>query len=287
MHIVKTPKEHVSASEKNKDKIQSLLKTLEPLPIVFFAYMRTYPSGVVAAIYSETKGIQQVLDKGIYTPFFDEKGCMLPEGFYFSNDVPQLLASKKDQNAIAYYVEEIREVAKNVTASWDDGFFIVKENPLYQETFYFFSSIPSELHRVFFLNNCRVLEEFSVYFLSEGKRIIKDSLRCIYKYPFVAASKDKNKAEELLSGNCEQLIRSRFRLKNYRFIHSDGEVELTEKEFTCLKFIASGIPPSEAAPSLNISIKGYESLIQRVKDKFNVSDKKRLHSIYSKSIYSK
>lgn len=287
IRVIETPREHLKASRDHMDKITSLLGTLSPLPIAYFSYIRTYSGGVTVGIYSETEGLQKVLESGVYSPFFDKDGSMLPDGFYFSNDVPQLLATQKDAGSMVHYLETVRGIAKDVKASWDDGFFIVKKNPLYHETFYFYSNIPSDLHKVFYLNHADVLNEFCFYFLSEAQDIIDDAMICAYKYPVVPSSKEKNKAEEVFSDLHHKNIRDRINVNKYVFICGEKEVTLTKKEFLCLEFVVKGEKPSQVAPSLDVSIKGYESIIQRVKNKFHVSDKKELYKIYYNSIYAK
>ena len=66
---------------------------LDPLLKAYFSYIPTYPKGVTAGIYSDPMGLQRVLKIGMYSP--KEVCSMLGEGYYFSNDLIELLQSKK------------------------------------------------------------------------------------------------------------------------------------------------------------------------------------------------
>ena len=74
-------------------------------------------------------------------------------------------------------------------------------------------------------------------------------------------------------------------IDHFRFVYKGSEIVLTQKEFSCLELIALGEKASQSARLLKVGIKGYESTVQRVKDKFKVTNKKNLVDIYLNSIY--
>ena len=76
-------------------------------------------------------------------------------------------------------------------------------------------------------------------------------------------------------------------IARYRFVHGEREVHLTQREYRCLELMSQGEKASQIASFLGVGIKGYESMSQRVKDKFGVSSKKLLVSIFLESIYNK
>ena len=106
-----------------------------------------------------------------------------------------------------------------------------------------------------------------------------------YRYPVVKQFKGTSPTTSL-SDISHQKLKGNMLVNRYRFIFQDMEVFLTPKEFNCLKILAISEKASKAAETLGISIKGYESTVQRIKDKFNVSDKKDLVRIYLDSLYS-
>ena len=287
LRIVKTPKEHLKPTRDNIEKITEILKILSPLPISFFAFIRAYKNEAAIGVYSEAIGLQKMLEAGIYSPFFDKEGSILADGLYFSNDLPELLKTRKSPEAVNHYLEKIREIQKEVVASWDNAFFIVRKNKLYDEVFYFSANIEPGLHRAFFLNHGETLKEFCFYFLSEASEIIKEAKHYAIKYPLIEMPNNSEHTDKLFTNFPPEKMKAKLSVKSFRFIYKNQEVTLTQREFSCLKLVISAEKPKEAAPKLGVSIKGYESIIQRVKDKFGISDKKELLLIYSDSIYAK
>ena len=104
---------------------------------------------MAAGLYSEPDPVQEALERGIFHPLFDNKGSVLPEGYYFSNDIQELLYSKKDRDSMSYFLNTIRDIQQRYQGAWDNGFFIVKKNKLYDEMFYFFANVSTEKHRSF------------------------------------------------------------------------------------------------------------------------------------------
>jgi hypothetical protein len=286
MLVIDTPKEHLNASRKHHERLGEILSALDPLPIYYFSYHQIFNNGVTCGLYSEPEGLQKVLESGLYAMFLDEKGIMLPEGYYFSNDVIQILTPEKDYEAMEHYLKTIREIARNLKASWDDAFFIIRKNDLYHEIFYFYFNVKTDIHRLFFLNHLNILNEFCYYFLSEAEEPIKDALMCGYKYPITPKTNKPYECEEIMSHETHTEIRRKFELKKFRFVFKGKEIYLTSKEFNTLKYFVQSEKPSIAAAHLGLSVKGYESTIQRIKNKFNTSDKKELHEIYTNSIYA-
>ena len=288
--IVKTPGEHVQASRHHKDLISRIFNVLKPLDIDFFAYMRAYKgmkTPTAIGLYSDANSMQTILEKGVQSPFLDEKGSILAEGYYFSNDLNELLKSKRCINSYENSLEKLQEIQETEKATWDGAFFIVKQNQLYDEVFYFSSShIEKEIHKVFFLNHSQLINEFCLFFLSEAQEAISDANLCAIEYPILNSPSSKGFFDQRISNDLDQQVRKAMSLKKFRFVVEEKEVFLTEREFTCLKHVVKGAKPKEVAPSLSISVKGYESIVQRIKEKFAVSNKESLIEIYSNSIYS-
>ena len=80
--------------------------------VVFFAYVRAFPEGIAAGLYFDSSGVQQTLERAVYAPLFYEEGCLIPKGFYFSNDVPALLYTQKDPESRSSFLDNIRKEKK-------------------------------------------------------------------------------------------------------------------------------------------------------------------------------
>ena len=66
---------------------------------------------------------------------------MLGEGYYFSNDLIELLQSKRCLDSYGESLDKLQKIKKIEHAAWDVAFFIVKKNHIYDEVFYFLEAL--------------------------------------------------------------------------------------------------------------------------------------------------
>ena len=255
-------------------KIWSIKEISKPLndhfSISYFAFKRTYSDNSKIYLFNNPELYEHWFKKEYYkignregskTDFSDSSDLwlMLPDPFNLYHEMRTLF---------------------NVF----NGITITKTHPNHCD-FYFFGST-ADNHKInnFYLSNLNILTEFNKYFLDRARPIIEKVSKSKLIFPYEGHPILNNNSINLTEPNNQYIdkklnflveIRSNQKLSNH----------ITNRECSCIPFIASGHTNAEIANQLNISVRTVESHIESIKRKFNCSSKQQLISLLNFALY--
>jgi DNA-binding CsgD family transcriptional regulator len=136
-----------------------------------------------------------------------------------------------------------------------------------------------------YTQNLNYLEDFIIYFQEKAHDLIsgtdKDRLAMYKNNRYLCLS-----AMDLAIKNLDKEgFLAAVQPYKYLFPTSQGTVSLSQTEFECLKGIAEGMSAKVIALEKQLSPRTVETVLERVKTKFDMNSKVRLIQEYKKSIY--
>jgi len=248
-------KNHVTLT--STQEMRDISKPLKPLGIDFFSYTRFYFDGTTISLLTHTKWYEHFLQReipGCVNVFNMKTGCNLWEE-----------AFPEEANAEARNLFDI-----------DNGINFTYRNEKYVEIISYASNAGSKKNIGYFISILDLLEKFIPYFREHADTLVKESAKHKITIPKIMRGYNEVHSKLMLNPETRKLFLEQICYDNNKVM------QLSRREYQCLKLIAQGKTFKESAKTLNISHRTVESHVDHIKTKLNCDSKSELVNIYWK-----
>lgn len=219
------------------DAVAEACLPLKHMNIEGFIFMRRFPDGSFLDLSNQLKWSEDFLRR-----YLDGKIDIRSAQDHMLIHSGISLWSHNPENSI--WIEGRQE--------W--GFFsgisITKEGPNWMDVFCFYSrKTPLEMD-VEFLKNFRLLEKFTLYFVEQFHKIIKEGENCLLKTPSIYLKKPS--------------------LNQTKFLKNLNIYSLSARERECIFHVAKGNTAAEVGKIMHLSRRTVETYLKNAKEKLDV-----------------
>jgi DNA-binding CsgD family transcriptional regulator len=165
------------------------------------------------------------------------------------------------------------------------GISIFYRRDTFIEGWHFGTKPENSLINNLYTQNLNYLEDFIVYFQEKAHNLIhgadNDRLAMYKNNRYLCLSSMDLEIKNL----DKEVFLAAVQPNKYLFPTSQGTISLSQTEFECLKGISEGMSAKVIALENQLSPRTVETVLERVKTKFEMNSKVRLIQEYKKSIY--
>lgn len=261
---INLPRSHIFLSSSHLLKQWMAEFFRNKIPINYFRFFRIYSNGNCIRLSSNEEWNHLYLVKGLMK----------------INNPIKIFTSPTDE--IKYIPNNSTNIATAVNLGAEmfdycNGLSIKKRKNNYIDIYDFTTSKCTSNPEIMYLENLYLLEEFIRYFHLKGSDIILEAEKSALSY--IEDEQFKNNLSFVTVK--EQITKQKIKLS---IKYADRIFTLTSRELEVLSYISTGLQCKQIANELHLSARTVETIINNIKDKFNVHSTSILQMNIAKEI---